>query len=107
MCWLVVVHNNSFFQGHVIVIFGTSQQLLQQLLVRPAGSSASPDGAAGHHYLNSVQCLALGFQYFHIVQLRNIIKDCFKNLKLVRVLYLHRRLRIQDITVQARDPLRI
>ena len=60
MCWLVVVHNNSFFQGHVIVIFGTSQQLLQQLQVRPAGSSASSDGAAGHHYLNSVQCLALG-----------------------------------------------
>ena len=80
VCWLVVVHNNSFFQGHVIVIFGTSQQLLQQLQVRPAGSSASPDGAAGHHYLNSVQCLALGSSNAtsYIVPLRIIIKDCFK-----------------------------
>ena len=64
----------------VIVIFGTSQQLLQQLLVRPAGSSVTSDGAAGHHYLNSVQCLALGSCHAtsYIVQLRNIIKDCFK-----------------------------
>ena len=74
---------------------------------KPAASAAAPSKASRLICFIRWSCWPSLFKQcavpcsgltFHIVQLRNIIKDCLKNLKLVRVLYLHRRLRIQDIT---------